>query len=297
VATTITDVNGYYRFDGLLAGTYVVVVDMIGSGTNLNGMIPSSVWTTNMTIAGDLMNHGLPAQLDAFSVLPGGIASGPVTVGVGLQPVGETTYGSGAGANGPTGDTNDNLVVEFGFYAPSPTAAVMAWLGAYVDANGQVWVTWQTLSENDLLYFDVWRSAPSSPVATDVTPGLVDSLGGQDTGYLYQVPDSTVTLPGTYTYCLVGWNSDLTTNVLAQATVNLAANASVNTISIISLQAQTNGMLVRWVGGQPPYTLESQTGPGASWTPVGPAQPGDTEAVVPATNASGFYRVKGGGNE
>ncbi len=80
-------------------------------------------------------------------------------------------------------------------------------------------------------------------------------------------------------------------------TVTLARNASVDVIRITGLQAQTNGMLVQWVGGQPPYTLESclqLSGPGAIWTPVGPAQPGETEAVVPATNASGFFRVKGG---
>jgi len=74
----------------------------------------------------------------------------------------------------------------------------------------------------------------------------------------------------------------------------LAANTSVDVIRITSLQRQTNGMLVQWIGGQPPYTLEFQTGPGAIWTPVGPAQPGETEAVVPAEGASGFFRVKGG---
>jgi hypothetical protein len=78
-----------------------------------------------------------------------------------------------------------------------------------------------------LLYFDVWRSAPSSVGETDVTPDWVDAQGGQDTGYLYQVPDSTVVLPGKYTYSLVGWNDDGSSNVLANVTVTLAPNASV----------------------------------------------------------------------
>ena len=294
VATTNTDVNGYYRFDGLFAGTYVVVVDVIGSGTNLNGMVTSTGWSTNLTLAGDLHDHGIDAQMGAASVLPGGIASVPVQVGIGLQPTNEVTSGAGAGANGPGGDASDNLVVDFGFFSPSPTAAVIAWLGAYVDANGQVWVTWQTLSEDKLLYFDVLRSAPSSVGETDVTPDWVDAQGGQATGFLYQVPDSAVGLPGKYTYSLVAYYNDLTTNVLAQATVSLVKEANVNMIRIIGMQAQTNGMWVQWVGGQPPYTLESQTGPGATWTPVGPAQPGDTETIVPMTNASGLYRVKGG---
>jgi hypothetical protein len=185
-------------------------------------------------------------------------------------------------------------VVDFGFYSPSPSAAVLAWLGAYAD-QGQARVTWRTLSELDLLYFDVWRSGPSSDEEMDVTPNLVDAHG-QDLGHLYQVPDPTVALPGTYTYRLVGWYADGSTDELAQATVSLAANGSVGVIRITGLQAQTNGLRVQWLGGQPPYTLEtcSQVGPGANWIPVGPAQPGDTEAVVTATNASGFFRVKGG---
>jgi hypothetical protein len=298
LATTITDAKGYYRFDGLPAGTYVVVVDVIGSGTNLNGMITSTGWSTNLTLAGDLRDHGIDAPMATFSVLPGGIASVPVTVGIGLQPTNEATSGSGAGANGPSGDVSDNLTVDFGFFNPSPTAAVLAWLGAYVDANGQVRVTWQTLSEDHLLYFDVLRSAPSG-VATDVTPEWVDSLGGQDSGFLYDVPDGTAKLPGKYSYCLVGWNDDGSSNVLANVTVTLAANASMSVIRITGLRAQANGMLVQWVGGQPPYTLEfsRQYGSGATWTPVGPAQPGETEAVVPVEDASGFFRVKGSGNE
>ena len=128
--------------------------------------------------------------MGGFSVLPGGIASVPVTVGIGLQPTGEATSGTGAGANGPSGDANDNLVVDFGFYSPSPTAAVMAWLGAYVDANGQVWVTWQTLSEYDLLYFDVWRMAPSGG-ETDVTPDWLDAQRAS-----YRVPLPSAGLAG-----------------------------------------------------------------------------------------------------
>ena len=162
LAVTNTDANGYYRFDGLFAGRYVVVVDVIGSGSALNGMITSTGWTTNLTLAGDLKDHGMDTQL-RFSVLPGGIASVPVPVGIGLQPTNEATSGLGAGTNGPGGDASDNLMVDFGFYSPSATAAVLAWLGAYVDTNGQVWVTWQTLSEDDLLYFDVLRTARRRP--------------------------------------------------------------------------------------------------------------------------------------
>ena len=63
----------------------------------------------------DALRSFIFTPLAGGSVLPGGIASVPVTVGLGLQPQGEAT-GSGVGANGPAGDANDNLTVDFGFY-------------------------------------------------------------------------------------------------------------------------------------------------------------------------------------
>ena len=82
---------------------------------------------------------------------------------------------------------------------------------------------------------------------------------------------------------------------MARVKVTLAQEASVNVVRISGLGMQAGGIWLQWQGGQPPYTLElsPQTGPGASWTPVGPAQPGETEAVVPAEGTSGFFRVRG----
>ena len=42
LATTNTDANGYYRFDGLPAGTYVVVVDVMGSVRRSTAWSPAS---------------------------------------------------------------------------------------------------------------------------------------------------------------------------------------------------------------------------------------------------------------
>ena len=293
LGVTHTDTNGYYRFDGLLAGTYVVVVDVVGSGGALNGMVTSTGWSTNLTLAGNLHDHGRDTVLGGRSVLPGGIPSVPVQVGIGLQPVNEAVTGSGAGANGPGGDANDNLVVDFGFYSPPPTAAVIAWLGAYVD-QGQVWVKWRTLSERGLLAFEIRRSGSAVAEAL-VTPDLI-TAEGQASGHGYLVTDSTAVLPGTYTYRLMGWNDDGSIDELAKVTVSLAAGAIVGEVHIIGMEAQPSGVRVQWMGGQPPYTLETspQLGPGAIWTQVGPAQPGETEAVAPADGASGFFRVKSG---
>ena len=45
----------------------------------------------------------------------------------------------------------------------------------------------------------------------------------------------------------------------------------------------------------PPYTLEhsDSLAPGTVWQTVGPAQAGDTEAIVPITQEAGFFRVNG----
>ncbi len=114
LATTTTDAMGYYRLDGLVAGSYVVVVDVAGSA-NLAGHVSSTGWRTETGLADDYQDHGLDTPLGTGSVLPGGIAGVAVAVGPGLQPLAEGT-GSGQGAHGPCGDANDNLVMDFAFH-------------------------------------------------------------------------------------------------------------------------------------------------------------------------------------
>ena len=109
-----SDENGFYRFDGLLPGTYVVVADPTLSPT-LAGLLSSTGVSTNLTVAGDRQDHGNDAPLGELSALPGGIASVPVTVGYGLQPLQEAE-GPGLGSYGPLGDAFDNLVLDFGFH-------------------------------------------------------------------------------------------------------------------------------------------------------------------------------------
>jgi uncharacterized repeat protein (TIGR01451 family) len=288
---TNTDANGHYRFDGLQAGTYVVVVDVAASGSALSGMLSSTGCSTDLTSAGDLKDHGLDTVMSEQSILPGGIASMPVTVGYGLQPINEAT-GSGAGGSGPAGDANDILVVDFGFHAQSPTAAMFGWLGAYVD-QGRVWVKWQTLSELGVIFYDVTRTDASG--AMDLVTGDPVFADGVSAGHAYKIEDLTAALPGTYTYTLTAWNDDDTIDELATVTVSLSKDAGIDVIHIVGVEAGSHGVRVRWTGGQPPYVLQTSPLPGsdAEWTPVGPAQAGQTEAVVPAGDASGFFRVLG----
>ncbi|MCX6894329.1 MAG: SpaA isopeptide-forming pilin-related protein [Verrucomicrobia bacterium] len=115
LAVTTNDVEGFYRFDGLVAGTYVVVVDQAGSPA-LAGYSSVTRISHDNSGSGDKYNHGFFTPLAGGSVLPGGIASVPVTVGFGLQPQGEATASEEDGASGPAGDANDNLTIDFGFY-------------------------------------------------------------------------------------------------------------------------------------------------------------------------------------
>jgi uncharacterized repeat protein (TIGR01451 family) len=122
LATSITDANGWYRFDGLAAGTYVPVVDVAGSAA-LTGFLSSSGVSSDTTLSGDLQDHGDDTPLAPGSVLPGGIVGAPITLGPGLQPVGEAVTASGAGAHG-LDDDYDNLTDDFGFVSASNLVAI-----------------------------------------------------------------------------------------------------------------------------------------------------------------------------
>ena len=185
-----------------------------------------------------------------------------------------------------------DLTWDAGFISLNPTAAAFGWLGAWAD-HGNVWVTWQTFTEAGLLGFDVWRSAAGSP-ETLVTLAPVEA-DGQSSGHQYVIPDDTAKLPGNYTYRLSGYLDDSRTPTLARVTVSLSADATAATIRLLTVESEPGGLRVRWSGGMPPYTLEhsDSLAPGTVWQTVGPAQAGDTEAIVPITQEAGFFRVNG----
>jgi hypothetical protein len=114
LAMTTTDANGYYRFDGLVAGTYVVMVDRANS-PSLADMASSPGAVTTESNA-DLDDNGK----DSATACGGGIASSPVVIGPGpLEPVGETDKLADVVIDG-----RSNLTVDFGFvgiFRPAPT--------------------------------------------------------------------------------------------------------------------------------------------------------------------------------
>ncbi|MBL8311018.1 MAG: carboxypeptidase regulatory-like domain-containing protein, partial [Burkholderiales bacterium] len=141
--TVLTDANGYYRFDGLAAGTYAVQItpdnwtglsgnlpqgttagpSTAATGAPLAGYQSSTVGTNGVTGVttgtGSTNNNdkGInPATAAAYTV--SGVSSNPITLGPSNQPtVTDVDSGAvGAGAVSPSGDAADNLTVDFGFF-------------------------------------------------------------------------------------------------------------------------------------------------------------------------------------
>jgi LPXTG-site transpeptidase (sortase) family protein len=124
LATTTTAGGGYYRFDNLVAGDYVVVLP----ASNFNGGALEGYWSSGTTISGagvigetaapdadlvvsDTDDNGTRQNAGAFS---GAVISSAVTLGPGsTEPTGETDLsGSGQGAV----DNRADMTVDFGFY-------------------------------------------------------------------------------------------------------------------------------------------------------------------------------------
>jgi LruC domain-containing protein len=114
LATQSTDNEGFYRFDGLLYGQYVVVVDKTASSV-LKDLVGSNGFAADFNITTDSRDHGKDVPLVKATVLPGGIASAPVSLGPNQQPLGESIGSTQASQNGPDGDANSNLTADFGF--------------------------------------------------------------------------------------------------------------------------------------------------------------------------------------
>ncbi|GAB4461397.1 MAG: hypothetical protein Kow0070_18910 [Anaerolineales bacterium] len=142
VAFDVTDANGYYLFDDLAAGSYVVVIPasnftgtgpLAGYNTSTptgteNSGVPGNPYTPNTDRDDNGLNTGAAPTVS-------GVRSGTITLAYGTEPNGETELSGqpdpGSPANlafNPTGwdgpfsrgrweesDNNSNLTVDFGF--------------------------------------------------------------------------------------------------------------------------------------------------------------------------------------
>ncbi len=116
-AAVTTDANGRYRFDGLAAGDYVVVV------TPPAGYVSSTGTGTGSTGSNELDN-GQDTRIAAGNPGAGGFRSGVITLSGTGAPTGElnntsaVAAGGVSGAGGDAADNRSNRTVDFGFYQP-----------------------------------------------------------------------------------------------------------------------------------------------------------------------------------
>ena len=114
--TANTDADGYYRFDGVTPGQYVVVLDLPSfNGSSATKYKLTGTSFTALDTPSDEDNKGNQTLLDASSPLPGGVVSPLITIPQATPVITEPDVtATGNGANGPSGDDHDVLTVDFG---------------------------------------------------------------------------------------------------------------------------------------------------------------------------------------
>ncbi len=127
--TATTDANGYYLFDYLIAGDYMVVIPAsnFSGGAVLEGYYSSQ---TTRNADGSLSEIAAPDPDDdtdsddngaldtSGGIFNGAVTSAPLTVGPtgNTEPTGETDFANGASEDSEQPDGRSNLSVDFGFY-------------------------------------------------------------------------------------------------------------------------------------------------------------------------------------
>jgi len=287
--TQTTDTDGWYRFDNLPAGTFVVVVDMQASFLVLNGLASSTGVSLDTTITGDLYDHGRDVSLGLGTVLPGGIAGVPVTLGLNLQPLGEVVSGTGAGAHGPTGDANDNLVMDFGFHRPPVTLASIRSVTGTATA-GVVTVRWVTVAEVGTVAYDLQRELPDGSWLT-INDDPVFALNST-IGATYDLVDSGARARLSYQYRIIEYLDDGATRLHGPYPVAVIGEPG-TPVRITSYELTGGQLRLTWAGGAGSYMLERSpsVGADADWVEVPLTTPSDTSALVPMEGPTGFFRV------
>jgi uncharacterized repeat protein (TIGR01451 family) len=167
IFSTTTTGGGYYLFDNLPPGTYIVGIpaaefsggDLVGFRSSTGpGQEPSP------ESSGDSNDNGLDAPDPAAS----GILSAPVILSAGGEPINETD--NGGGGSGSATNPDSNLTLDFGFFQPPPGT---------LSLGNRVWI--DTDNDGTLNGSEVGRSgvrltlydaaAPTVPIATTTTDG------------------------------------------------------------------------------------------------------------------------------
>jgi LPXTG-site transpeptidase (sortase) family protein len=128
-----TDANGYYRFDNLDVGTYIVAIGAenfrdIGPGDTVPGNPLANYFSSGTSVVGGVPTDSFGPNPDTnqtdsddngVTTFSGGavdyVSAQAVTIGIGLQPLGETEPTPNP-LPGEAPDAQNNRTVDFGFY-------------------------------------------------------------------------------------------------------------------------------------------------------------------------------------
>lgn len=182
--TTTTDASGYYRFDNLVAGSYVVRINPSNFATggvlagyqNTTGNTAANVDST-ATLGGE---DGINPTGAANTVLTNGISSNvkTITINTTVEPTGETdVQASGQGS----ADNQANMTIDFGFYRMNLSGTVWSDTGAGANNNnGQLDAGEAGISNVVVFLYD--SAGVEIPVGYDGILGTADdAVGGMQT--------------------------------------------------------------------------------------------------------------------
>jgi hypothetical protein len=174
VGQTTTDASGYYRFDRLGAGSYVVRVD---ASNFVGGLLAGYKETLvvpdpNSDVNND--SNGL-ATVDAATT---GVSSGVIVLGGG-EPLGEADT---SGVTGDAIDSRSNLSVDFGFVLVPVTTTTLAPIDATTTSTTTTTAT-------------TTASTTTTPATTTTTTAVFDSTSTSMVPTTTAAPTATVVVP------------------------------------------------------------------------------------------------------
>ena len=184
-----TDSLGYYLFDNLLPGEYVVQVapSNFQAGGALFDLVSSGPTEVNPNSDSDSNDNGI----DDPDPQVNGIYSGVIILAIEAEVQGEPDQGSAKG--GFAADMNSNLTVDFGFVVPvnepeDPKLVVLESFTAVQQGNS-IAVSWVTSAEIDTLGFHIYRGLGETfEDAVQLTTSTITAKGPQGGSYGTVIP-------------------------------------------------------------------------------------------------------------
>jgi Peptidase family C25/SdrD B-like domain len=241
VQTLNTDANGYYRFDGLAAGCYLVRVNSSNfSGTlngykNTTGNVAADT-DSDVTNAGE---NGINPSGALNSVNTNGVLSNTITLGPGaVEPTGETDVaGSGVYAGQGSVDNQADMTVDFGFYEMCLCGTIWSDVGTGGGVNNNGIQDGGELGIPSVRVRVYDSAGVEIPVGDDGILGTADDANGgvlTDATGKYRFVGLE---PGDYRIAIASGNSSSPTNSTPNDNVDLDDNGFNNPAAIGSIPA------------------------------------------------------------